>query len=192
MPADADDRVILVVGDSLSAEYGLPRDSGWVHRLSERLRSDRREYSVVNASISGDTSQGGLARLPRLLAQLRPRIVLIELGANDGLRGLDIEQMRANLQAMIDRCRAAHARMVLIGMRIPPNYGRAYTGQFADSFTILARRNRVGLVPFLLDGFADELDQFQPDHIHPTEQAQARMLDNVWPVLEPLLDAAGH
>ena len=185
-------RVILVVGDSLSAEYGLPRDSGWVHRLSEQLRlrpsTGPNQYSVVNASISGDTTGGGRSRLPTLLAQWRPQIVVIELGANDGLRGLDVHQMRDNLQAMVDACLSARAQVLLIGIRIPPNYGRTYTQQFADSFQILARRNRLRFVPFLLEGFADRLELFQPDHIHPTEQAQARMLDNVWPALQPMLE----
>jgi acyl-CoA thioesterase I len=185
-------RVVLVVGDSLSAEYGLPRDSGWVHRLSERLArlaEGRSQYSVVNASISGDTTQGGRSRLPRLLEKTRPQVVLIELGANDGLRGLDLGQMRDNLQAMIDQCRGAHARVLLIGVRVPPNYGRAYSQRFAGSFEALARRNHVALVPFLLDGFADRLELFQPDRLHPTAQAQDRMLENVWPRLLPLLDA---
>jgi acyl-CoA thioesterase-1 len=183
-------RVILVVGDSLSAEYGLPRDSGWVHRLSARLPAGPGEYSVVNASISGDTTEGGRNRLPRLLAQWKPLIVVIELGANDGLRGLDVEQMRANLQAMVDASVAAHAQVLLIGIHIPPNYGRAYTQQFADSFELLARRNRLRLVPFLLEGFADRLDLFQPANIHPTEQAPARMLDNDWPALQTMLKHA--
>jgi acyl-CoA thioesterase-1 len=183
-------RVVLVVGDSLSAEYGLPRNTGWVHRLSERLSSGPGQYSVVNASISGDTTRGGRSRLPRLLEQTRARVVVIELGANDGLRGLDLDQMRDNLQAMIDECRKAHAAVLLIGLRVPPNYGRSYSQRFDETFGTLARRNRVALVPFLLDGFADRLDLFQPDRLHPTEQAQDRMLDNVWRILRPLLAAA--
>jgi len=186
-PAPA--QIILVVGDSLSAEYGLPRDAGWVHRLSQRIDSTYGEYSVVNASISGDTTQGGLARLPHLLAQNRPKLVILELGANDGLRGLDLEQMQTNLQAMIDQCRHGGARVVLVGIRIPPNYGRDYTDRFAQVYGRLAKSNRLAFVPFLLAGFADRLDLFQADRIHPTEQAQERMLDNVWRSLQPLL---GH
>jgi acyl-CoA thioesterase-1 len=179
--------VILVVGDSLSAEYGLPRDTGWVHRLSERIGSTQGQYSVVNASISGDTTQGGRARLPRLLEQTRPTHVIIELGANDGLRGLDLEQMQANLQSMIDQCRRAGARVVLVGIRIPPNYGRDYTDRFAQVYGRLAKSNRLAYVPFLLEGFADRLDLFQADRIHPNQQAQQLMLDNVWACLQPLL-----
>jgi len=180
-------RTVLVVGDSLSAEFGLPRDTGWVSRLSERLASQERQYSVVNASISGDTTSGGRARLPRLLQTVEPDIVVIELGGNDGLRGLDLEQMRDNLRAMIDACRAAHARVLLVGVRIPPNYGRDYSERFFQTFASLATRNRIELVPFLMEGFADRLDLFQPDRIHPNQQAQERMLDNVWTRLQPML-----
>ena len=176
-----------MVGDSLSAEYGLPRNTGWVNRLSERLSNERIQYSVINASISGDTTSGGRARLPRLLQTIRPQIVLIELGGNDGLRGLDLDQMQNNLQAMIDASRAERARVVLIGTRIPPNYGQRYAERFFESFSVLARRNRIAYVPFLLEGFADRFDLFQADHIHPSEQAQMLMLDNVWPSLRPLL-----
>jgi acyl-CoA thioesterase-1 len=181
---------ILVVGDSLSAEYGLPRDAGWVSRLSERLSKQEPQYNVVNASISGDTTSGGRARLPRLLQKFAPDVVVLELGANDGLRGLDLDQMRANLQAMIDACRTARARVLLIGIRIPPNYGRDYAERFFDTYALLAGRNRIDRVPFLLDGFADRLDLFQADHIHPSEQAQTLMLDNVWPRLRPMLRRA--
>lgn len=188
-PAPEGDRVILVLGDSLSAEYGLPRDTGWVHGLSAKLRSagGAVEYSVVNSSISGDTTQSGRTRLPQLLARYSPRIVVLELGANDGLRGLDLSQMNDNLQAMVDACRRANARVLLIGMRIPPNYGRAYADRFAQSFEALARRNRLAFVPFLMDGFADRLEWFQPDGLHPSVAAQERMLDNVWAGLQPLL-----
>jgi acyl-CoA thioesterase I len=178
---------ILVVGDSLSAEYGLPRDTGWVSRLSERLSRQQPQYSVVNASISGDTTSGGRARLPALLRKFEPDIVVLELGGNDGLRGLDLDQMRSNLQAMIDACHAAHARVLLVGIRIPPNYGRDYADRLYESYAALARSNRIERVPFLLEGFTDRPDLFQPDHIHPSEQAQPLMLDNVWPKLQPML-----
>ncbi len=185
--AAAPTRTILVVGDSLSAEYGLPRDTGWVSRLSERLSRQEPQYSVVNASISGDTTGGGRARLPALLKKFEPDIVVLELGANDGLRGLDLDQMRSNLQAMIDACRAARARVLLIGIRIPPNYGRDYSERLFETYAVLAGSNRIERVPFLLEGFADQLELFQPDHIHPGRQAQGLMLDNVWPRLQPML-----
>ena len=179
--------VVLVLGDSISAGYGLPAETGWTTLLQQRLDAELYPQRVVNASISGDTSSGGRARLPKLLQTTRAQVVVIELGANDGLRGLDLEQMRDNLQAMIDACRAERAQVLLIGTRIPPNYGRSYSDRFFESFSALAHRNRIAYVPFLLEGFADRLDMFQPDHIHPSQQAQTRMLDNVWPSLRPLL-----
>jgi acyl-CoA thioesterase-1 len=186
LSARAAHRTILVVGDSLSAEYGLARGSGWVQLLSERLAADGNQYSVVNASISGDTTRGGRTRLAALLRE-PPAVVVLELGANDGLRGLSVDAMRDNLQAMVDACRKAGARVLLVGIRVPPNYGDAYAQQFYAVYTTLAQRNRVGLAPFLLDGFADQLELFQADHIHPLAIAQGRMLDNVWPHLKPLL-----
>lgn len=181
--------VVLVLGDSLSAEYGLPRDTGWVKLLADRLARDGAKYSVVNASISGETTSGGRTRLPALLKQHRPAVVVIELGANDGLRGLPVNAMRDNLAAMIDASRAAGARVLLVGVRVPPNYGRDYAERFASTFEELARRRKVALAPFLLDGFAERLEYFQADRIHPNEKAQSLMLDNVWPHLKPLLAA---
>jgi acyl-CoA thioesterase I len=182
--------IILVLGDSLSAEYGLQRDTGWVKLLAARLASPTGgagQYSVVNASISGETSSGGRTRLPGLLKQHAPGIVVIALGANDGLRGLPVARLRENLQAMISACRAARAQVLLVGIRIPPNYGREYTEHFAAAFIDVARAQKIPLVPFLLDGFADQLEYFQADRIHPTERAQQRMLDTVWRHLRPLL-----
>jgi acyl-CoA thioesterase-1 len=179
--------VLLVLGDSLSAEYGLPRGAGWVQLLAERLRESRLNYTVVNASISGETTSGGRTRLPALLTEHRPSIVVIELGANDGLRGLPLSTMRDNLAALIKASQAAGASVLLVGVRVPPNYGRDYSEKFFQSFSDLARELRVPLVPFLLDGFGESLEWFQPDRIHPNEKAQARMLDNVWPHLRPLL-----
>jgi acyl-CoA thioesterase-1 len=179
--------VILVVGDSLSAEYGLPRGTGWVQLLTARLHSDRYDYTVVNASISGETTSGGRTRLPALLKQHRPAIVILELGANDGLRGLPLNTMRDNLVAMIKSSQAAGASVLLVGVRVPPNYGRDYSEKFFESFAAVAREMRVALAPFLLDGFAESLQMFQADRIHPGEAAQPRMLDNVWPHLKPLL-----
>lgn len=181
--------VVLVLGDSLSAEYGLPRDTGWVKLLADRLARDGAKYSVVNASISGETTSGGRTRLPALLKQHRPAVVVIELGANDGLRGLPVNAMRDNVAAMIDASRAAGARVLLVGVRVPPNYGRDYAERFASTFEELARRRKVALAPFLLDGFAERLEYFQADRIHPNEKAQSLMLDNVWPHLKPLLAA---
>jgi len=187
--------VVLVLGDSLSAEYGLPRDTGWVKLLADKLaapdREGARQYSVVNASISGETTSGGRTRLPALLDEHHPTIVIIELGGNDGLRGLPLRAMRDNLAAMVDASSKAGARVLLIGLRIPPNYGRDYTEGFFASFADVARDRKVALVPFLLDGFADNAALFQGDHIHPIQAAQGRMLDNVWPKLQPLLDARG-
>jgi acyl-CoA thioesterase-1 len=179
--------VLLVLGDSLSAEYGLSRGTGWVQLLADRLRDSGSDYRVVNASISGETTSGGLTRLPALLKEHRPRVVVLELGANDGLRGLPLAVMRDNLQAMIRQAQAAGAKVLLVGVRVPPNYGREYAERFAGTFAALARELKVPLVPFLLDGFAESFGLFQADRIHPTAEAQPRMLDNVWPVLRPLL-----
>jgi acyl-CoA thioesterase I len=179
--------VVLVVGDSLSAEYGLPRGSGWVQLLAERLRDNGSNYTVVNASISGDTTSGGRSRLPALLKQHAPEVLIIELGGNDGLRGLPLGAMRDNLAAMIRMGKSAGARVLLVGIQIPPNYGREYTERFSSTYQALADEHKVALVPVLLDGFGESLDYFQADRIHPTAQAQPRMLDNVWPALRPLL-----
>jgi len=182
--------VILALGDSLSAEYGLPRGTGWASLLAERLAKEAREYSLVNASISGETTSGGRSRLPQLLQQHRPAVVLIQLGANDGLRGLSLASMRDNLTTMVRASRAAGARVLLIGMRIPPNYGRDYAERFAAVYAQVAAAEKVPLVPFLLDGFAEDLSYFQADRIHPNERAQPRMLATVWPQLAPLLRPA--
>lgn len=174
-------------GDSLSAAYGIAQARGWVALLGERLKRERPDYSVVNASISGETSSGGAARIARALEQHRPAIVIIELGANDGLRGLPVAQMRRNLASMIEQSQKAGARVVLVGMKMPPNYGPEYTAAFESTYGDLARRYKTALVPFFLDGFAEKQELFQPDRIHPTEEAQPLMLDRVWPVLRPLL-----
>jgi acyl-CoA thioesterase-1 len=158
-----------------------------VRLLADRLVKEAPQYSVVNASISGETTSGGRTRLPGLLQQHRPSVVVLQLGANDGLRGLPPAAMRENLAAMIEASRAAGARVLLVGIRIPPNYGREYAERFATVFGQLAREQKVALVPFLLDGFADDLRYFQDDRIHPNESAQPRMLATVWPQLAPLL-----
>jgi acyl-CoA thioesterase-1 len=180
-------QLVLVVGDSLSAEYGLARGSGWVALLERRLAREGVSASVVNASISGDTTSGGRSRLPDLLNQLRPVLVVIELGGNDALRGLDLDSTQDNLQAMIKACRAVNARVVLVGMQIPPNYGPDYSSRFAALFKNLAKKYQTGLVPFFLQGIADAPNApelFQPDRIHPREEAHPRMLANVWPEIK--------
>ncbi|MFN6321795.1 MAG: arylesterase [Burkholderiales bacterium] len=179
--------VVLVLGDSLSAEYGIKRGSGWVQLLSERLEQQKFRWQVVNASVSGETSSGGRSRLPALLQQHRPRIVIIELGANDGLRGLSLDATRQNLRTMIQAAQQSGARVLLVGMQLPPNFGISYTRDFADLFRQLAKERKTALVPFLLEGIAADLSYFQDDRIHPNEKAQARLLDNVWGGLLPLL-----
>ncbi len=183
-------RKLLVVGDSLSAEYGLARGSGWVALLEARLTERRMAVTVVNASISGDTTSGGRSRLPALLARHEPDVVLIELGGNDALRGLPLDMTRSNLRDMARAAKAVGARVLLVGMQVPPNYGRRYAEDFQALFATVAREEKTALVPFLLAGVADGPDaesMFQPDRIHPSAAAQPRMLDNVWPVLLPLL-----
>ncbi len=181
--------VILVFGDSLSAEYGLPRGAGWAALLERRLKEKRFNYSVVNASISGETTSGGAARIEAALKQHRPAVVFLELGGNDGLRGLALDATRANLTRMIEASSRAHARVVLAGMQLPPNYGRTYTEGFRTLYADLAKRHKTALVPFFLEGVADSRDLFQADGIHPTLEAQPRLLDNAWKALAPLLKA---
>ena len=181
---------LLVVGDSLSAEYGLERGSGWVALLQQRLAREKIAIEVVNASISGDTTSGGRSRLPALLAQHKPGIVIIELGGNDALRGLPLNMTQANLTAMAQAAKAAGARVLIVGMQVPPNYGQKYAQDFAALFAGVAKAEGAALLPFFLKGVADGPDAdklFQADRIHPNAQAQPRMLDNVWPVLKPLL-----
>lgn len=185
--AAAAEKSILVLGDSLSAAYGIPRQRGWVALLEERLKRERPDYIVVNASISGDTTGGGRARLKPLLDKHRPAVLVIELGANDGLRGMPVVLLRSNLDAMIRDAQASGARVLLIGMRMPPNYGEVYAQSFEDAFREIARTHRIALVPFLLEDFADKLEFFLPDRIHPTAEAQPMMLERVWKELRPLL-----
>jgi acyl-CoA thioesterase-1 len=182
--------VLLVLGDSLSAEYGLPRGTGWVQLISKKLAASGADYTVVNASISGETTSGGRTRLPALLKQHRPAVVVIELGGNDGLRGLPITTMQDNLTEMVRASQDAGAKVLLIGMRMPPNYGRDYADRFFAAFTTVARQRNVALAPFLLQGFGAGTEDFQPDRIHPTERAQAKIADTVWPYLEPLVRPA--
>jgi acyl-CoA thioesterase-1 len=183
----APQRSILVFGDSLSAAYGIAQSRGWVALLAERLKRERPDYSVANASISGETTAGGASRFARALEQHQPVVVILALGANDGLRGLPIEQMKQNLSRMIGEARKAGARVLLVGMRLPPNYGPDYTRAFESAFGELAKAHNSALVPFLLEDIADKDSYFQPDRIHPTEAAQPLMLERVWKALLPLL-----
>jgi acyl-CoA thioesterase-1 len=176
-----------VVGDSLSAAYGLARSQGWVALLEERLQRERLDYSVVNASISGETSAGGRARIAELIARHHPAVVILELGGNDGLRGLPVAQLKANLGAIVERSKQAGARVLLVGMRLPPNYGPDYTQAFENAFAEVAKRYRVALAPFILEGFGEKPEYFQPDRIHPTAQVQPLIAERVWRGLRPLL-----
>jgi len=185
--AQAEAPVILVFGDSISAGYGLPLEQGWVELLRTRLKAQGYGYQVVNASVSGETTAGGLARLPRALELHHPSIVILELGGNDGLRGLPIAQMRTNLTQMTTSSSAAGAKVLLLGMRMPPNYGPEYTKQFAMVFSDLATEKKISLVPFLLTDIALSPALLQADDIHPNAQGQPILLDNVWPTLKPLL-----
>jgi acyl-CoA thioesterase-1 len=176
-----------VYGDSLSASYGIAQAQGWVALLGERVKRERPDYSVANASISGETTSGGLARLAKLLQQRKPAVLILELGANDGLRGLPVAQMEKNLGAMIERAQHAGARVLLIGMKMPPNYGPRYTESFEAAFARLAKRYRTAFVPFLLEDFAGRQEYFQGDLMHPTAKAQPLIAGRVWKALAPLL-----
>ncbi len=182
---------VLVWGDSLSAGYGLDKGQEWPALLQTRLHAEGFRHVVVNGSVSGETSSGGRTRLPAALAEHAPTVVILELGANDGLRGLKPQLLADNLGAMIDAAHQARARVLLVGMRMPPNYGPAYTRRFAEVFADVAETKKVPLVPFLLDGFADRPELFLPDGIHPTAAAQPRIVDTVWAGLHPLLATEG-
>lgn len=188
--AAQDEPVILVVGDSLSAAYNMDLDASWPRLLERRLRDQGDAYTVVNASITGDTTQGGLTRLPRLLDRHAPEWVIIELGGNDGLRGLSLDVTRSNLEAMVQRSQAAGARVLLTGIMLPPNYGQSYTEQFQALYAELAATHDTLLVPFFMEGVALVDGMMQDDGIHPNAQAQPVLLDNVWAVLGPALEGA--
>jgi acyl-CoA thioesterase-1 len=179
--------VILVFGDSLSAGYGIRVEQGWVSLLAQKIEHEGYGFHVVNASVSGETSAGGLARLPRALSLQQPRIVLLELGANDGLRGLPLQQTQENLGKMIALLQQQHITVLLLGLRLPPNYGERYTSGFAAMYQSLKDQYHVPLLPFLLENVALKSDLMQPDGLHPNEQGQPLLLDNVWPTLVPLL-----
>ena len=185
--AAAGQRDILVLGDSLSAGYGLDAGAGWVDLLQRRLQQQGYRYRVTNASVSGDTTSGGLQRLPQALKRYRPAVLIIELGGNDGLRGTPLQVMRGNLRRLVELGRNAGARVVLLGVRLPPNYGPAYTDAFEKVYTQVAHETHTPLVPHLLDGVATRRALMQADGIHPKANAQIQLLDNVWPTLKPLL-----
>lgn len=183
----AADRIILVFGDSLSAAYGIRPEQGWVALLTQRLQAQGYGYQVVNASVSGETTSGGLERLPRALQLHHPNIVVLELGANDALRGLPLALTRANLDKMLRLCQEAGARVLLVGIRIPPNYGPRYADEFASVFPQLAKQYHLSLVPFLLRDVALDPARMQEDGMHPNASGEPRVLDNLWPYLKPLL-----
>jgi len=189
LPATAqnDAPVLLVVGDSVSAGYGLPGGKVWVDLLAAKLQADGYRYRVVNASISGDTTAGGRARLSQLITQHKPAIMIVELGGNDALRGGRLATTADNLDAMVRMAQAARVQVLLVGMQLPPNYGPAYVKEFSDLFASVAKTRKVPLVPYFFAGFGDDLAYFQPDRIHPNAEAQSKLLDNVWPTLKPLL-----
>jgi acyl-CoA thioesterase-1 len=178
---------VLIVGDSISAAFGLDTRLGWVSLLEQRLRQEGFDDKVINASVSGDTSGGGQARLPALLAEHKPDLVILELGGNDGLRGQPPAQLQQNLSSMIDSSKAAGAKVLLLGMRLPPNYGARYTQAFAAVYGSLAQEKKIALVPFFLDGIGGIPELMQADGLHPAVAAQGKLLDNVWPTLKPLL-----
>ncbi|WP_374709572.1 arylesterase [Massilia scottii] len=182
-------KTVLVLGDSLSAEYGLSRGAGWVALLEQKLKAEKIDAAIVNASISGETTSGGRARLPALLTQHKPDIVVIELGANDGLRGLPVAAAETNMRTMIELAQKNKARVLLVGMRIPPNYGRDYTERFFGMYKSLSTQYKAPLVPFMLDGVADKPALFQADRLHPNAQAHPVILANIWPHFLALVKA---
>ena len=182
-------KTVLVLGDSLSAEYGLARGAGWVALAEKKIKDEKIDAVLVNASVSGETTSGGRTRLPALLAKHKPALVVIELGANDGLRGLPVKAAEANLRAMSETATKAGAKVMLVGMRIPPNYGRDYSEQFFAMYGALSKEFNAPLVPFMLDGVADKTALFQPDRLHPLAQAHPTILANIWPVLQKTIKA---
>jgi acyl-CoA thioesterase-1 len=180
-------KTVLVLGDSLSAEYGITRGSGWVSLLEQKLKAEKIDAAIVNASISGETTSGGRARLPSLLGQYKPSVVVIELGANDGLRGLPVAAAEANLRSMVSLAQQSKAKVLLVGMRMPPNYGRAYTERFYGMYKTLSTQTKSPLVPFMLEGVADKPALFQQDRLHPRAEAHPTILANIWPQFSALI-----
>ncbi len=186
--AGGDSRTILIFGDSLSAAYGFDLERSWVSLLQKRLEDHNPAYRVVNASISGETTRGGAARIESVIARHEPVIVLVELGGNDGLRGIDLETTRKNLAAIVETCLNAGAKVLLLAMELPPNYGQSYITEFREIYQLIGVREDVTLVPFFLDGVAGDAKLMQSDGIHPEAEAQPKLLENIWPYLEPLLE----
>ena len=182
-------KTVLVLGDSLSAEYGLARGTGWVALAEKKVKAQKLDAEIVNASVSGETTSGGRSRLPALLTKHKPGLVVIELGANDGLRGLPVAAAQANLKAMAEAADQAGAKVMLVGIRIPPNYGRDYSEKFYAMYGILSRELKAPLVPFMLEGVAEKTEMFQPDRLHPLAEAHPTILNNIWPVLEKSIKA---
>jgi len=189
--AAAQAATLLVFGDSLSSAYGIGPREGWVTLMEERLKQKKFDYNVVNASISGETTSGGATRIDEALARTKPELVIVALGGNDGLRGLSTSQIKANLTRIVETARRHGARVLLLGIRMPPNYGPQYVREFAAVYTDVARQQKVPLVPFMLQGVAGERDMMQPDNIHPTAAAQPVILETVWKGLQPLLEKTG-
>tara|TARA_B110000263_G_scaffold249255_1_gene266318 strand:- start:876 stop:1526 length:651 start_codon:yes stop_codon:yes gene_type:complete len=183
----AESTTIMVYGDSLSAGYGLPQKTGWVSMLKTQLKKQQAVYQIINASISGETTLGGLNRIEQALKRHHPNIVIVELGANDGLRGLPIKSIHDNLEAIVKACKQSKASILLVGMRLPPNYGTAYTKKFSAIYQQIAKRHELKLVPFLLAGFGDKPEYFQEDKMHPNKNAQEKILNNVWKVLHKMI-----
>ena len=183
-----EDITLLVYGDSLSAFYGIEQEQGWVNLLKSKLRSEKLPIDVVNGSVSGETTTGGLARLPAMLDSYQPELLILELGGNDGLRGLPLDLMRENLASMINLAKASGAEVILTGIQIPPNYGPRYTAPFFEIYSALAKQKLLPLVPFLIDGIPQQPELMQNDGIHPRAEAQSMILDNVWPILKPQLE----
>lgn len=183
----AENAKLLILGDSLSAAYGIPKQQGWASLLQTKLRNEHYLYDVMNASISGETTSGGVSRIDALLKQGKPKVVILALGANDGLRGLPIKEMTANLDTLITKSKQSGAKLLLVGMKIPPNYGPKYTSDFEKSYLLLSKRHHVPLVPFMLDKVAVRTDLIQDDGLHPNVIGQPIILDNIWPALVPLL-----
>jgi acyl-CoA thioesterase-1 len=187
MPAFAESPKIMIYGDSLSAAYGIPQQQGWVSLLQKKLASEHYQYEVINASISGETTSSGVSRIHNALKQVKPSIVIIELGANDGLRGLPIQAMTTNLEAIIQQSKESGAKILLVGMRIPPNYGPQYTKLFSQSYVKLSQVHEIPLVPFMLENIAAKANLIQDDGLHPNAVAQPMILNNIWPHLKKLL-----
>lgn len=192
LPALAANPKILIYGDSLSAAYGIPQQQGWVALLKQKLHAESLNYDIINASISGETTSGGLTRFEKTLQQTKPKIVILELGANDGLRGLPVKDMQKNQESMILKGKQSGAKILLIGMRIPPNYGPKYTDEFSQTYVNLASQHNIALVPFMLDHIAAKPDLIQQDGLHPNVLGQPIILKNIWPALQKLLKNPRH